>query len=92
MLFKLTRLEHFRSSLERAIVLVTAAPGGEDEVLRDLKQEKSVLQIYQLYGLYDLLAIVEGEDDQTVKSVISTKFRGHPRVASTLTMKVVNQP
>ena len=76
--------------MERAIVLVNATPGGEDSVLRDLKGTKSVLEIHQLYGLYDLLAIVEAEDDQGVKAVISSKFRSHPNVASTLTMKVVN--
>jgi DNA-binding Lrp family transcriptional regulator len=75
--------------LERAIVLVNIAPGGEEDVMRDLRNEKSVLEVYQLYGLYDLLAVVEGVDDQAVKSLISVKLRGHPRVSSTLTMKVV---
>ena len=75
--------------MERAIVLVNIAPGGEEDVIRDLKSEKNILEVYQLYGLYDLLAVVEGEDDQAVKLLISTKLRGHPKVSSTLTMKVV---
>lgn len=75
--------------MEKAIVLVNIAPGGEEDVVRDLRNEKSVLEVYQLYGLYDLLAVVEGVDDQAVKSLISTKLRGHPKVSSTLTMKVV---
>ncbi|MDA4128043.1 MAG: Lrp/AsnC ligand binding domain-containing protein [Thaumarchaeota archaeon] len=76
--------------MERAIVLINATPGGEDEVLKDLRSEKAVRQVYQLYGLYDLLAVVEGEDDHAVKAIISNRFRGHPKVASTLTMKVLN--
>ncbi len=75
--------------MERAIVLINIAPGGEDDVMRDLRNEKNIPEVYQLYGLYDLLAVVEGVDDQAVKSLISAKLRGHPRVTSTLTMKVV---
>ncbi len=88
MLFKLTRCL-FHQALERAIVLVNIAPGGEEDVLRDLRGEKRIIEVHQLYGLYDMLAVVEGEDDQAVKSLISEKLRGHPKVSSTLTMKVV---
>lgn len=78
------------SAMRKAIVLINTAPGGEDEVFKALKSEPGITEVHQLYGLYDLLAVVEAADDAGVKAVISNKVRSNPKVASTLTMNVVN--
>jgi uncharacterized protein with GYD domain len=76
--------------MEKAIVLVNLSPGAEEEVIKALKGSGGIKSVYQTYGLYDLLVIVEGADDQSVKSVIADTLRSKAGVVSTITMKVVS--
>jgi len=75
--------------MQRAIVLINLAPGSEEETLASLKGMNGMVAVYQVYGLYDALLIVEGEDEQSIKSIISDRLRSNPNIASTITMKVV---
>ncbi len=76
--------------MERAIVLVNLSPGAEEQSLAALKGMPGILSVYQLYGLYDLLVMVEGADDRTVKSIIAENLRSKPGVVSTITMKILS--
>ncbi len=76
--------------MERAIVLVNLAPGSEESSLAALKGTSGIRSLYQLYGLYDLLVIVEGMDEQEVKSIIAQNLRSKPGVVSTITMKILS--
>lgn len=76
--------------MERAIVLVNLSPGAEDQSAKELRGVPGIRSVFQLYGLYDLLVVVEGADDQAVKSVISDALRSRPGVVSTITMKVLS--
>ncbi len=71
-------------------MLVNLAPGTEDQTIAGLKGSPGVRSVYQLYGLYDLLVMVEGADDQAVKSIVADSLRSKPGVVSTITMKVVS--
>jgi DNA-binding Lrp family transcriptional regulator len=75
--------------MEKAIVLVNLSPGTEDQSIGALRQVQGITSVYQLYGLYDLLVVVEGSDDQAVKSIIADSLRSKPGVVSTITMKVL---
>ncbi|MDG7012556.1 MAG: Lrp/AsnC family transcriptional regulator [Nitrososphaerota archaeon] len=75
--------------MERAIVLVNLSPGSEEQNITTLKGTPGIKSVYQLYGLYDLLVIVEGADDQAVKSIIAENLRSKPGVVSTITMKIL---
>jgi DNA-binding Lrp family transcriptional regulator len=75
--------------METAVVLVNLSPGAEERSLSALRGAPGVKEVYQVYGLYDLLLIVEGKDDQEVKAVISERVRADTGVVSTITMKVV---
>jgi DNA-binding Lrp family transcriptional regulator len=76
--------------LQRAIVLVNLAPGTEEQAVASFKDMKGVTEAYQTYGLYDFLLIVEGPDEQSIKSTITGKLRSNPNITSTITMKVVS--
>ncbi|MGD0319571.1 MAG: Lrp/AsnC ligand binding domain-containing protein [Nitrososphaerales archaeon] len=76
--------------MERAIVLVNLSPGAEEESVAALKGMAGIKSVYQLYGLYDLLVIIEGADDQAVKSVIADNLRSKAGVVSTITMKIIS--
>jgi DNA-binding Lrp family transcriptional regulator len=76
--------------MERAIVLINLSPGAEEQSMKELKGTPGVRSVYQLYGLYDMLVVVEGNDDQAVKAIISDKLRSRPGVVSTITMKILS--
>jgi len=76
--------------MERAIVLVNLSPGAEESAISSLKKTAGISAVYQTYGIYDLLVLVEGADEQAVKAVITEKLRANPGVLSTITMKVVS--
>lgn len=76
--------------MERAIVLVNLSPGTEGQSIAALRKTPGIAAVYQTYGIYDLLVLVEGADEQAVKSVITEKLRANPGVLSTITMKVVS--
>jgi DNA-binding Lrp family transcriptional regulator len=75
--------------MERAIVLVNLSPGTEEANVTALKGMAGITSVYQLYGLYDLLVMVEGADDAAVKSIIADNLRSKPGVVSTITMKIL---
>ncbi|MDG7028533.1 MAG: Lrp/AsnC ligand binding domain-containing protein, partial [Nitrososphaerota archaeon] len=59
------------------------------ESVASLRGTPGIKSVYQLYGLYDLLIMVEGADDQAVKSIIAENLRSKPGVVSTITMKIL---
>jgi len=75
--------------MQRAIVLVNLVPGADEQTIATLKEMQGVVQVYQTYGLYDILLIIEGDDEQSIKSTIANKLRLNSNVSSTITMKVV---
>jgi DNA-binding Lrp family transcriptional regulator len=75
--------------MERAVVLVNLSPGAEESSMAALRGAPGIKEVYQVYGLYDLLVIVEGKDDQEVKAAISDRIRANQGVVATITMKVV---
>jgi DNA-binding Lrp family transcriptional regulator len=79
-----------RTGMERAIVLVNLSPGTEEASIAALKGMAGIRSVFQLYGLYDLLVMVEGPDDATVKSIIADNLRSKPGVVSTITMKILS--
>jgi len=75
--------------MERAIVLVNLSPGTEEATAAALRRTQGVAKVYQTYGLYDLLVVIEGESEQAVKTTITDKLRADKNISSTITMKVV---
>jgi len=72
-----------------AFVLINSEIGGEDEVLEELKKVKNVKEAHIVYGVYDIVAKVEAESMDKLKSIITWKIRRLDKVRSTLTMIVV---
>lgn len=72
-----------------AFVLINAEIGAEAEVLRDIRPIPEVREAYLVYGVYDIIAIVETSTMQELKDAISLKVRRLDKVHSTLTMIVI---
>jgi DNA-binding Lrp family transcriptional regulator len=72
-----------------AFVLINADLGAEEELLKSLRNLEFVRSVYVVYGVYDIIAMVEADTMEKVKETITWKIRRLDRVRSTLTMIVV---
>ena len=68
---------------------MNAELGSEDSIVSELKSIDGVKEIYQVYGVYDIVAQVESETMEKVKETITWKLRKLNGVKSTLTMIVM---
>ncbi len=72
-----------------AYVLINVEIGAEDEVLRKLDPISEVKEAHLVYGVYDIIAIIETETMQELKDTVSWKIRRLDKIRTTLTMIVV---
>ncbi len=75
--------------MPKAFVLMNAELGSEDSLVNELKRLDSVREVYQVYGVYDIVAQVEADTMEKVKETITWKLRKLNGVKSTLTMIVM---
>ena len=72
----------------KAFVLINTDAGLEKLVHEEIKSLEGVKAVYDLYGEYDLMAIVEQETDKDVAETVSWELRKIKGVRSTNTMVV----
>ena len=75
--------------MPKAFVLMNAELGSEDSLVNELKKLDSVKEVYQVYGVYDIVTQVEADTMDKVKETITWKLRKLNGVKSTLTMIVM---
>ncbi|MCD6263321.1 Lrp/AsnC ligand binding domain-containing protein [Candidatus Bathyarchaeota archaeon] len=66
-------------------VLINVEIGGEEEVMKNLRQIEEVKEAYLLFGVYDIIVKVEAEDRQRVEEIIIWKIRKFDKVRQTIT-------
>ena len=71
-----------------AFVVINTELGGEQILLDQLRQLPAVKEAYIVYGVYDLVVRLEGNDLVEIKDDISDQIRKLDNVKSTLTMIV----
>ena len=74
---------------QAAFVLITTKYGTERNVCQDLLKLEEVEDASVLYGQYDILAKIIGEDMNSVDKFILSNIRTHPDIESTQSMVVV---
>ena len=72
----------------KAFVLINADAGLEKLVHEEIKSLNGVQAVYDLYGEYDMMAIVEQDTDKDVAEVVSWELRKIKGIKSTNTMVV----
>jgi len=72
-----------------AYVLINADLGAEEQLIKELKTIQNVKEVYVVYGVYDIVAKIQGDTMEKVKETITWKIRRLEKVRSTLTMIVV---
>ena len=75
--------------MAKAIMLINAEVGSEIDVLNTVKIIPEVKETHMVYGVYDIIIIVEAATMQELKDVISLKIRRIENVRSTITMIVI---
>jgi DNA-binding Lrp family transcriptional regulator len=73
----------------KAFVLINTDAGLEKLVHEEIKSLEGVNAVYDLYGEYDLMAVVEQETDNDVAEVVSWELRKIKGIRSTNTMVVI---
>jgi len=74
-----------------AVVMVNVDIGKEDEVFNKLLELPEVKEIYMVYGVHDLIVILETSDMDTMRSIITQKIRKIDGVKSTITSIVIRK-
>jgi len=69
--------------------LLNVDPGAERKVVEELKNIPNVTTAYPVYGVYDLVAIVEAKTTEQLKYTITYEIRKLGKIRSTLSMIVV---
>jgi DNA-binding Lrp family transcriptional regulator len=72
----------------KAFVLINTDAGLEKLVHEELRTLEGIRAVYDLYGEYDLMAVVEQETDKDVAEVVSWELRKIKGIRSTNTMVV----
>jgi DNA-binding Lrp family transcriptional regulator len=75
--------------MPKAIVLINADLGTEAYLVEKLRSLPQVKEAYFVFGVYDLVAVLEAKAMEELKEAITTKIRSLTEVRSTLTMMVI---
>jgi DNA-binding Lrp family transcriptional regulator len=72
----------------KAFVLINTDAGLEKLVHEEIKSMDGVQTVYDLYGEYDLMAVVEQDTEKDMAEVVSWELRKIKGIRSTNTMVV----
>jgi DNA-binding Lrp family transcriptional regulator len=70
-------------------VLLNVETGAEKEVLENIRKIPEVKASYVVYGVYDIVAMLESDTLDKLREMITKKIRLLDKVRSTMTMIVM---
>jgi DNA-binding Lrp family transcriptional regulator len=71
-----------------AFILINAEAGKEDKIVEALKGVEGIIEMYVVYGLYDLIVKVEMESLERLRDLVFKRIRSLPYVKATQTSLV----
>jgi len=74
--------------MTKAFVLINTETGVEPLLEKEIKQLDGVKEVYQLFGEYDIMAVVEENSDRDIQKTISWELRKIKGIRGTNTMIV----
>jgi DNA-binding Lrp family transcriptional regulator len=78
------------SSMRRAFILINTNPGTDAALQSELKKIEGIVGVYQVYGAYDMVVVVEAESEEQLKHIVFSQIRTLNYLRSTLTLNVVS--
>jgi len=64
--------------------------GTETVLQSELKKVEGIVGVYQVFGIYDMVVVVEAESEEELKDIIFSRIRTLKYLRSTLTLNVVS--
>ena len=77
--------------MAKAFILVNCEVTRENAVLEILNKMEEVTSAFLVYGIYDIIASVEGSSFDEIKSGVLENIRGIKDIQSTVTMVVADE-
>lgn len=75
--------------MAKAIVMLNTEVGMENEIFEKVFEIPEVKEVYMVYGIHDLIVVIESETMEKLRNLITEKIRKMKGVKSTLTSIVV---
>ena len=72
-----------------AYVLINTKPKHMENVVSTLEKLDSVVEIFPVYGVYDVVAKIQAETMEKLKDIVTWKVRSLDDVRSTITMLIL---
>jgi DNA-binding Lrp family transcriptional regulator len=74
--------------MPKAFVMINVKVGTDRDVVTDLKSLKHVDKVYEVYGVYDIVAEVKAETMEALKQTVNSEMRKLKSVLATNTIIV----
>jgi DNA-binding Lrp family transcriptional regulator len=74
-----------------AYVLINTEPKHMENVVSTLEKLEAVVEIFPVYGVYDVVAKVQADTMEKLKDIVTWKLRSLDDVRSTITMLVLEE-
>ena len=74
----------------KAFVMINTNVGTETVLVKELKKVEGIVGVYQVYGAFDIVVVVEAESEDQLKDIIFSRIRALKYLRSTLTLNVVS--
>ncbi len=79
-----------KNFMAMAYVLINTEPKHMEDIAATLEQLDSVVEIFPVYGVYDLVAKIQAETMEKLKDIVTWKIRNLSNVRSTITMLILD--
>jgi len=76
--------------MRKAFVMINTDLGTETVLQSELKKVEGIVGAYQVFGIYDMVVVVEAESEEELKDIIFSRIRTLKYLRSTLTLNVVS--
>jgi DNA-binding Lrp family transcriptional regulator len=76
--------------MTRAFVLINTNLGTEDVLQSELQKVEGIVAVYQVYGVYDMVVVIEAESEEQLKHIVFSQIRTLKYLRSTLTLNVMS--
>jgi DNA-binding Lrp family transcriptional regulator len=76
--------------LEIGFVLIHVQPLHEDDVFNEVSKIPEIVEVYSLFGEYDLIAKIEAKDNTSIGEIVIHKIRKIDGILDTKTLTGIN--
>jgi DNA-binding Lrp family transcriptional regulator len=77
--------------MHMAYVLINTEPKHMESIVSTLEKHDAVVEIFPVYGVYDVVAKIQAENMEKLKDFVTWKIRSIDEVRSTITMLVLDE-